>query len=385
MGDTKMKTKYLLTPLALALATVMSAGVYAEGRGGDGHHYKRSSAGVTLNDSQVNRDNYVNNEGTENTAKVVDSLGNASGNVGVNVAAGDNNQQANAAAIAAADSAFIFATADISQVGKNNKLDNYSVPNNATLKNSANGASGNVGINIAAGNYNQQKNDMAIAYSGDANSALAVSNTSQLSHDNDTQNNATLDYGSVGVTLSGGFAGGYIGGGVGGYSGEAGGTTAGISDQKGNVYLDTWSGVASGNHGVHPGGNATGHIDLDSAAQGANNGGPNGTGALLFEESGTYSGTESGDLGFVEAGLIGLKGAVSGNVPVVAGFKAPVTNNANVTNSLNGVSGNVGVNVAAGGGNQQSNSLTMAVGCQVCATTSSGGGSGGEGRGRSSF
>jgi hypothetical protein len=367
MGDTKMKTKYLLTPLALALATVMSAGVYAEGRGGNDHNDRnKTEAGVMLNDSQVNRNNLVNNEGTENTAKVDSSLGNASGNVGVNVAAGDNNQQANAAAIAAADSAFIFATADISQVGKNNTLNNYSVPNNASLKNSANGASGNVGINIAAGNYNQQKNDMAIAYSGDANSALAVSNTSQLSHDNDTQNNATLDYGSVGVTLSGGFGGGYVGGGAGSYAGRAGGTTEGTSDQIGNVYPDIWTGSS------HPAGGADGHFDLDTQTQGGSDLNGDG-GALAFNEEGTYSGSERGSLGFKEAGLIGLQGSVSGNVPVVAGFKQAVVNNANVTGSLNNVSGNVGVNVAAGGGNQQSNSLTMAVGCQVCAAAPSGG------------
>jgi len=361
MGDTKMKTKYLLTPLALALATVLSAGAYAESRGGNHNDNDRNKteAGAMLNDSQVNRNNLVNNEGTKNTATVDGSLGGASGNVGVNVAAGDNNQQANAAAIAAADSAFIFATSDISQVGKNNDLNNYSVPNNASLKNSANGSSGNVGINIAAGNYNQQKNDMAIAYSGDANNALATSNTSQQSHGNVTNNNATLDYGSVGVTLSGGFGGGYAGAGGGSYAGREGGTTQGTSDQRGNVYLDSWSGPS------HSGGSSTGHIDVDSSAQGAQPG-KDGKGAFVFDEEGTYSGKESGHLGFVEAGKIGLQGSVSGNVPVVAGFKQAVVNNASVTGSLNNVSGNVGVNVAAGGGNQQSNSLTMAVGCQVC-------------------
>jgi hypothetical protein len=43
-------------------------------------------------------------------------------------------------------------------------------------------------------------------------------------------------------------------------------------------------------------------------------------------------------------------------------------NNASVLNSLNGASGNVGLNVAAGGGNQQSNSLAVAVGCTACAS-----------------
>jgi hypothetical protein len=361
MGDTKMKTKYLLTPLALALATVMSASAFAEGRNDDRDDRNKhvNTAGVELNDSQTNRNNYVNNEGTENTAKVSGSLDGANGNVGVNVAAGDNNQQANAAAIAAADSAFIFASTNIDQQGYGNKLDNYSVPNNASLKNSANGVSGNVGVNIAAGNYNQQKNDMAIAYSGDANNALASSNTSQVSHDNVTNNNATLDYGSVAVTLSGGMSGGYAGIGGGGYSGTESGKYAGQSDQIGNVYPDIWTGNS------HTGGRADGHFDLDKQTQGGSDLNNDG-GALAFNEDGTYRGKESGKLGFVEAGVVGLQGSVSGNIPVVAGFNAPVVNNASVTGSLNNASGNIGVNVAAGGGNQQSNSLTMAVGCQVC-------------------
>jgi len=332
-----MKTKYLLTPLALALATALSAGAYANDNNDEDHDHGRnkSVAGVELNDSQTIHNNYVNNEGTENTANVEGSLDGANGNVGVNVAAGDNNQQANAGAIAAADSAFIFANTNISQEGKNNVLDNYSVSNNASLANSANGVSGNVGVNIAAGNYNQQKNDMAIAYSDDAKSASAVSNTTQESHGNVTNNYATLEYESVGVTLSGGFSGGY----------------SGTSDQIGNVYPDIWTGPS------HPGGSPDGHFDLDTATQGGSDLNDDG-GALAFNEAGTTS----------------LQGSVSGYLPVVTGFSAAVVNNASVTGSLNGASGNIGVNVAAGGGNQQSNSLTMAVGCQVC---SSGGAPGG--------
>ncbi|MGU1043544.1 hypothetical protein ACSEO3_26820 [Pseudomonas aeruginosa] len=33
---------------------------------------------------------------------------------------------------------------------------------------------------------------------------------------------------------------------------------------------------------------------------------------------------------------------------------------------MQNVSGNVGVNIAAGGGNQQSNSLSIAAGCSSC-------------------
>ena len=364
-----MKIKYLLTPLALALATTLSAAAFAEGRndghGGNNNSHDSSFAGAELTDSQENYSNYVNNEGTNNNASVDGSLGGANGNVGVNVAAGDNNQQANAAAIAAADSAFIFASTDINQSAYGNLLENVSVPNNASLKNSANGVSGNLGVNIAAGNYNQQKNDMAIASSGDATSALASANTSQQSYGNATLNSAVKDYGNAQVSLSLNANGSYNGGGKGSYKGSESGTTKGTADQIGNVYLDSWTGVAGGNHGVHPGGNATGHIDLDNQAQGAKDLNKDG-GALAFNEDGTYKGRESGDLSFREQGSTSLAGSVSGYIPVVSGFKAAVVNNANVTGSLNGVNGNIGVNVAAGGGNQQSNSLTMASGCNVC-------------------
>lgn len=321
-----MRTQFILKPLAFALAAALSAGAYAAPNNG---------GNASIQDSQDNHGNYVNNEGTENTALVDGSLGSASGNVGVNVAAGDNNQQANAGAIAVADAFLVFgvaASADIGvdQSARNNVLDNYSVPNSATLSNSANGASGNVGVNIAAGNYNQQKNDMAIGVSEAAYAANASVNVSQMSNDNNTNNYATWTPGEVQVTLSGGFEGNY----------------SGQSDQIGNVYPDIWTGDS------HPGGGPDGHFDLDSATQG-----------------GSDLNGDGGALAFNEAGSLGLQGSVSGFIPVVAGFQAPVTNNASLNNSLNGASGNVGVNIAAGGGNQQSNSLAVAVGCTACASS----------------
>lgn len=49
-------------------------------------------------------------------------------------------------------------------------------------------------------------------------------------------------------------------------------------------------------------------------------------------------------------------------------FTNPVTNSATLSNSLNGSSGNIGVNVASGSGNQQLNTLAVAVGCNTCNT-----------------
>ncbi|MGE6790633.1 hypothetical protein SAMN05216206_3863 [Pseudomonas guineae] len=330
-----MKAQFMLKPLAFALAAVLSAGVYAD-QSGDRNRGPQNGGNASIVDSQNNHNNLVRNEGTVNDASVDGSLGNASGNVGVNVAAGDNNQQANAGAIAVADAYMVFGAAasaniDVDQTARNNTLRNFSVPNTASLSNSANGASGNVGINIAAGNYNQQKNDMAIGVSETAYAANAGVNVSQVSNGNVTNNNATLDYGSVAVSLS---------------MNNVGGSYSGQSDQIGNVYPDIWTGDA------HPAGSPDGHFDLDTATQG-----------------GSDLNDDGGALAFNEAGTLSLEGSASGFIPVVAGFNTAVVNTASLTNSLNGASGNVGVNVAAGGGNQQSNSLAVAVGCTACASS----------------
>jgi hypothetical protein len=375
-----MKTQFILKPLAFALAAVLSAGVYAgNDRNDRGGHDKGPANGgnASIVDSQDNHDNLVRNEGTNNNASVTGSLDSASGNVGVNVAAGDNNQQANAAAIAVADAGLVFgfipagtaasASIDVNQTARDNTLRNFSVPNNASLTDSANGASGNVGINIAAGNYNQQKNDMAIGVSETAYAANASVNVSQESKDNVTNNNSTLDYGSVAVTLGMSASGSYNGSGRGTYEGRESGDYRGHSDQIGNVYPDTWTGDS------HPDGNSTGHFDLDTDTQGGSDLHGDG-GALAFKEDGDYWGKESGKLSIKESGNTSLQGSVSGNIPVVAGFNTPVVNNASISGSLNSASGNIGVNVAAGGGNQQSNSLAIAVGCTACASAPSGGG-----------
>ena len=318
-----MKTQRLLTPIAFALATALSAGAYA-------------ASSATIEDTQTSSDNGVLNQATDNDAAVGGSLGGASGNVGVNVAAGGNNQQANAAAISTADALFVFglpvnasadATINVTQVSKRNGVANYSSPNNASLSDSAGGASGNIGMNIAAGDYNQQKNDMAVASSEEAVSAGANVTVAQTSKGNVTNNYATLEYGSQQVSLNLG----------------ARGTYEGTSDQIGDVYPDIWNGSS------HPAGSPVGHFDLDSDTQGGSDLNGDG-GALAFNEEGT----------------VALRGVVTGSIPVVAGFSQAAVNNASLSNSLGGASGNVGVNIAAGAGNQQSNTLAIAAGCNAC-------------------
>lgn len=268
-----MKYPVLLSPLAFALTAILATTAHAT-QPGNSASSNAGGATAKISDTQHNFSNRVTNHETKNNASIDGSLGGASGNVGVNVASGDNNQQANAAAIATADTAFVFgvaiagtganASTGVEQKAYSNTLTNYGNPNNASVNNSGNGATGNLGINVAAGNYNQQKNDTSIASSETALVATASATVLQVSNGNVTDNN----------------------------QGDVFEVESGLASQTSNF----------GGYWPHP-----------------------------------------------------------QQTP-----KTPGVNNSSLSGSLGSVSGNVGVNIAAGGGNQQSNSLTIAAGCNAC-------------------
>lgn len=179
-----MKPSMALKPLVFAIAAVMAVAAQADqndrrGHGHHGHHNPPpkpiyTSATAKAEDTQRSTDNFILNEGTINEAEMSSSGGGASGNVGINVAAGNGNQQDNAAAIANAasdnstlDNTFVFgeskATAKVDQYSNHNTVKNWSTQNSAVMSGSGDTTNGNVGINIAGGDLNQQKNTMAIA------------------------------------------------------------------------------------------------------------------------------------------------------------------------------------------------------------------------------
>jgi len=407
-----MKRIFKITPVALAVAAVFASPVQAEDNDRGRHHGPYSltnKASVDLdteweitNDvtvwggafvrgvinveaesaalvdgKQLNYGNTVTNDHNTNNA-VVDgnALQGSSGNIGLNVSAGSNNQQANEAALSAVDADFVFASAQnfALQSAAGNPTTNLGVTNNAFLTGSAlAGASGNIGANIAAGSSNQQRNELSASVNTGGSMAKASTWGVQESVNN-TVTNSPLERqieNTVSVTLFGGMGGGYVGGGLGGYSGQASGTTSGNSYQMANYYLDSWSAGLP-----HPNGSSTGHLDLDNAIQNAT-ANPNrpGVGGIGFDNTGTYSGSESGGLGFYEAGLIGLMGSFTGNVTYLQTVYRDTVNNAILNgNALQGASGNIGVNITAGSTNQQRNSLAIAAGLG----RSNGGGGGGE-------
>jgi hypothetical protein len=404
-----MKFQFKNTPVALAVAALfLSPVAFAEGNNNDRNHdpvsIKKnvdvtqdvttagrvgvggyigidSSSMAVVNDSQVTGSNTGNNN-ISNFSATVDgnTLNNAKGNIGLNVTAGDNNQQANAGALAAADASFVFGSADAeafaSQVAMQNTTHNLGQSNLANLGgNALVNASGNIGVNVSAGNSNQQKNDLAVSVAV-ARMATATTQVQQVNGNNTTTNDPvqtqTVQYVPVNLTLN--ASGSYAGGGLGGYAGYTGGTysgqqsgtTSGNSYQSSNFYPDTWNG------NTHPCSNCsqTGHIDMDSQAQGAvQNPNKPGVGGLGFDNTGTYSGSQSGTfsgfqaggLGFAEAGSQALSGSVTGNLPVVVATNLATTNISHIgDNVLMNASGNIGVNVSSGTNNQQFNGLSLA-------------------------
>ncbi|WP_342741682.1 heme utilization protein [Pseudomonas jinjuensis] len=288
---------------------------------GHEHHQKRppydphtdprifAGAVATLEDSQNNTDNFVINQATENDAEVTDSLNDVEGNAGLNVAAGDMNQQDNETALASSDAEWIFggayASTSANQYQTGNTALNFSTTNTANLDGSANDSSGNIGVNVAAGDFNQQKNMMAAAVSS-GRFAIAEGPVDQDTTGNVVANTAVPEFDKV--TLRSEFKA------HGKYEGKGYGVV--VDDGK----------KGYGRHSKP---------DLDP---------------MFFHEEGD----------------VYLSGYATHQVLVFSGWTAPVINTATVNNSLNGAQGNVGANVAAGVGNQQANSLTIAAGCQTC-------------------
>lgn len=358
-----------------------------------------SAAIAIIDNRQSSSDNVGVNDMLTNDASIADDVASeASGNLAFNVAAGDNNVQDNAAALSAADASFAFGLADaevfVNQAGSGNATLNRGVINDASMGGNAfNAASGNIGVNISAGNNNQQKNALAASVATSAYAQSSVS-SSQNSSGNVTDNAGHFETRTetVAVDMTGTVAGGTMGVGVGGYEGTSQGTfegsssgsLSGFADQIGDVYPDIWSNSANDDPtSAHPtSGNLIGHMDLDTETQGGSDLNGDG-GALAFgvdldgegSVSGSTSSSESGDLGFMELGFAALDASLSGSVTNTYFIAVNATNTANLSGSaFSAASGNIGVNVAAGTGNLQANSLAMAV-----AQPSSGGGGGGGG------
>ncbi|ROM33183.1 hypothetical protein BK648_27030 [Pseudomonas poae] len=190
-----MKPQMALKPLVFALAALMAAAAQA---GGGWHPAPQPTGTVAsvVTDVQKSEHNKFNDTKTENNASADGSVTNNSGNVGVNVQSGSGNQADNAGAISSAkgDFATVFAVIDVDQGSQHNTFTNKGTQNNASLDNSVNNNSGNVGYNGQAGQGNQGKNNLAITTS-DGKNIAAASNTEQNSLNNTFLNTAATSHG----------------------------------------------------------------------------------------------------------------------------------------------------------------------------------------------
>ncbi|WP_040268088.1 hypothetical protein [Pseudomonas rhodesiae] len=194
-----------------------------------------------------------------------------------------------------------------------NKFDDTKTENNASADNAVNNNSGNASVNVQAGSANQADNSAAISSAkGDAATVFGVVDVNQNSVLNTyvnkgTQNNASLDNAINGNN-------GNVG-----YNGQAGQGNQG----KNNLAIVT--------------------ADGKNIAAAAN--------------------TEQNSLGNSY-----LNAAATSHGYGYGGKPQYVSNNASLDNSVNRNSGNVGVNLQTGSGNQGSNSLAIGQGCTVCAS-----------------
>lgn len=189
-----------------------------------------SEAALALIDNkQIIDDNFVdvNFEQELDNEATVDAtvLSSAEGNVGLNVAVGDNILQENAAALAAVGAAAGGSSdAEVFSVQKSYNNDAFwddtdtEVDNTVTLLGDVlSGASGNAGLNISAGAYNAQKNAMALAAVtgtatlSEATAAVLQESTFNETFHNDTDNAVMLGgnvaantTGNIGINLSAG-------------------------------------------------------------------------------------------------------------------------------------------------------------------------------------
>lgn len=321
------------TLIAVAVATLFGSSMaFAHDHGHDRPSIDSAATASVSNDQSVSR-NFTTNDKLSNDSSISDSAAaQASGNIGMNVAAGDNNAQDNAAALAATDASFAFGVADsdidVAQGGWGNLTINKGVTNDASMSDNAfRYASGNIGVNVASGNNNEQKNALAASV---ATTKFAHAN---VDVDQDSSHNVVSNagfvqkyYDTTTVHLTGTVHGYSVGAGIGGYAG----TTQGVS------------------HGYQAGG-----IDLF------------GTPVPVSYEGGSVDfshGSEHGGLGFVEVSENDLLADLSGTVQTARWVVVDATNDASLSgNAFQHATGNIGVNVASGTGNLQANTLSMAV------------------------
>jgi hypothetical protein len=122
----------------------------------------------------------------------------ATGNIGINIAAGSGNLQGNAASIVNTGIGEVFASSN--STVKQSTVTNASInldnaPNESYMDAALAGASGNIGVNIAAGSGNAQSNQLAMIETGGNRVSRAATAIEQTASGNQSEN--ALSYESM--------------------------------------------------------------------------------------------------------------------------------------------------------------------------------------------
>lgn len=348
-GDTNTTTNVTDVEMVkrLSLAKTLTINTVNRGIVIDGDITVDSTSVAVIDDKQYGTGNQGDNFLLQNTATAGDEvMSQASGNIGLNMASGDNNLQDNATAMTALDqtrynAGLIDSEVFVRQTTENNTTTNQGVENTATIGVSAFvNANGNIGVNVATGNNNLQKNNMAMSV-GNGVIAEASVNTEQNVHNNIT-NNLPL---SVSTPGEPGEVSGHL-----------------VMQDVTFVATAPAPGVQAGISGTRNTESENGHYGGLSSE----------TGEFHDGISGNYTGNHNGQLQYDTIELVDLGGEITGQVPVwvldgcggVCGEETDVkTKNAATLGgqAFMGAGGNIGINMSAGTNNVQSNSLSMAL------------------------
>ena len=313
-------------------------------------------ASAEINNNQILKFNRVINKENPNTATIDGSaLEGAEGNIGVNVVAGDNNAQDNLTAMAASEQEKSMADAEIFKTQLS--FENFTGNEGRTNSASLGGDAlmGAIGnIGVNVAAGNNNAQSNMLAIAV-APAKVGIAKVSVHQESaGNTTNNNPVKVDKVEYLPVKLDLSATLDG---KYSGGASGTTSGMSYQANNFYPDVWV-LKEGKpaHGQHPNSpSEIGHADMDNETQGAiANPNRGGVGGLAFDNKGEYSGTETGSLGG------SILGTVTGSIPVVIKRNVNMINTASLGgNALRGATGNIGVNIAAGTGNLQANALAV--------------------------
>lgn len=332
---------YVMTSLSAAVLLAMSGAAQATYKP-MGHPILEPSADAKVTNIQGADGNGSVNYRNDNTAKINGSFNGATGNLGANVAAGDSNAQSNSASLAALDADFVIGGGDESATARHGGGSKPAHPAPLTF------ASATAKVMSTQG------------ASGNSTENVGNQNSAKVS---DSFDGAS---GNVAVNVASGSG-----------NVQANNMAAAVANVTSNqlqvlaktdVSQNVLGNKASNTGLVETKTTEYAKVSLKLKADGTYEG--TGSGVKGGYEDKSWGGGHGGKDKFKEEGDIELKGKVTGMIPVINTYASRDNfNTAVISNgSFNGASGNIGVNMASGSNNLQANNLSLSAGsgCDVC-------------------